>query len=77
MRKIIQKIDFWGVEVVKTTSRWFFWPKSIFQNFRFFENFFQTFSKIYVTSAWKKIFFQKIKSRDSQLSYALSSAKKY
>jgi len=77
MRKIIQKNDFFGLEVVKTTSWWIFWRKSKNQNFRFFEKFFQVFSKIYVTSAWKKNFFQKIESLTSQLSYALSSAKKY
>ena len=77
MRKIIQKIDFFALEVVKTTSWWIFWRKSKNQKSRFFENFFQDFSKIHVTSAWKNFFFSFLENIMSQISYALWFIKKY
>ena len=77
MCRIIQKIHFFALEVVKTTSRCFFlakidcWKKSIF----LFVG--HLFFKLCFASAWKNCFFQNLKNSISQLSYALSSVKKY
>ena len=61
MRKIIQKIDFFWLEVVKTTSRWLFWPKSKNQKNRFFNLRDTFFSRAVLQALEKKFFFEKMK----------------
>ena len=77
LRQIVQKIHFLALEVVKTTFRWIFWRKSKNQKIHIFHLREIIFSRFRIASAWKKFFFQKIESSISQLSYALSSVKKY
>ena len=61
MRKIIQKIDFFWLEVVKTTSRWIFWPKPIFQKNRVFNLWDTFFSRAVLQAVEKLFFFEKLK----------------
>ena len=76
MCQIVQKIHFFGLEVVKTTFRWIFWQKSKIQKTHLKNFKFRFFSRAYL-QALEKNFFKNFENSISQLSYALSSTKKY
>ena len=77
MRKIAQKIHFLALEVDKTTSRCFFGQKSIFPKNDIFYFWIINFSRKILQALEKNFFRQNLKSSTSQLSYALSTVKKY
>ena len=58
MRQIVQKIHFFALEVVKTTSRWIFWRKKKFQKTQVKNFKFRFFSSSNL-QALEKIFFLK------------------
>ena len=60
MRKIVQKIHFLALEVVKTTSRCFFGQKLVFQKNRIFYLWEINFSRFHISSAWKTFFLENL-----------------
>ena len=78
MHKIIQKIDFFALEVVKTTSRLLFFGQNWFFKKIDFLKIFSSLIKNSICKHLQNILFDKnFESRNSQLSYALSSVTKY
>ena len=77
MRKITQKNHFLALKVEKTTSRRFFGQKSVFPKNDVFYFWIINFSRKILQALEKTFFSQNLKSSISQLSYALSTVKKY